>query len=456
MRRLRLLWVIPYLPRRGVMASRERWWALLARLASRHEVSLLAFVDPEDLGAEGELPPGLAAVHQVAKAPFVPDDPMGLLPRTVRGGFVHPALRAAIAARAAPGRYDLVQYEWAEMAHVMPPPTTPTILTVQQLGFAAHGPAWRVAGGGVRAGATALFRHLRDLDFELRAVACAHHVIVMSREDAARLRRFLPDLRVSVSPVGVDCAYFRPPPVPPPPTSDLLFVGHFGHPPNPDAARFLLRDVVPRLGRPVRIRIVGRSIPPDLGALGPAGATTIVGPVPDLRPELAGAAVVVAPVRFGTGMRGKVVEALAMARPVVTTTLGAEGLGATAGRHLLVADGAEGFAAAVRRLLDDPVFAARLGQEGRALVESRFDWDAIAAAHEAIYERVLADPGPPPALPEGERPPPALARLGRFPAVALGVARVGARGLRWHLRRRPTTAARARARPASAGGGSRA
>ena len=453
MRRLRLLWVIPHLPRRGIMASRERWWALLTRFASRHEVSLLAFVDPEDAGAERELPPGLAAVHQVVKAPFVPDDPMALLPRTVRGAFVHPALRAAIAERVAAGSYDLVQYEFAEMAHLMPRPTTPTILTVQQLGFAAHAPAWRVAGGGLKAGAAALFRHLRDLDFELRAVARAHHVIVMSREDAARLRRFLPDLRLSVSPVGVDCAYFRPPPVPPPATTDVLFVGHFEHPPNPDAARFLLREVVPHLGRRARIRIVGHAIPPDLAALGPPGTTTVAGPVPDLRPELAGAAVVVAPVRFGTGMRGKVVEALAMARPVVTTSLGAEGLGAIAGRHLLVADGAEAFAAAVRHVLDDPAFAARLGQEGRALVESRFDWDVIAAGHEAIYEHVLADPGPAPALPEGAPRLPALARLGRLPALALGVARVGARGLRWHLRRRPTRAAARRIEPAAAGGG---
>src|SRR5262249_49560626 len=73
--RLRPLWVTPALPRLGVAAARERWWALLARLTIRHDVTLLAFVDPEDVGAEADLPPGLAAVHQVPKAPWQPDDP---------------------------------------------------------------------------------------------------------------------------------------------------------------------------------------------------------------------------------------------------------------------------------------------------------------------------------------------------------------------------------------------
>src|SRR3989442_4783682 len=99
--RLRLLWVVPYLPRRGVTAARERWWNLLFRLAPRHDVTLLAFVDPEDAGAERELPPGLAAVHLVPKTPWRPHDPLALLPRTVAGGYSNPALRAAIATQLA-------------------------------------------------------------------------------------------------------------------------------------------------------------------------------------------------------------------------------------------------------------------------------------------------------------------------------------------------------------------
>src|SRR5262245_5207623 len=385
MERLRLLWVTPDLPRPGVSAARERWWALLARLASRHQVTLLSFVDPDEVRHAGALPAGLADVHLVPRTRYTPDDPFALLPQAVAGGYADPALRAAIAERLRSASFDLAQYEFVEMANLIPRSDTPGVLTVHQLGFALQGPRWRVEGGGAR-GVVLLHRYLRTLDFELRAAARAHHVVTMSAEDAARLRRFLPDLPVTVSPVGVDCGVYRPMPPPDATRRQLLFAGNFIHPPNGDAIRFLARDVLPRLDPAVRLCIVGHGAP----ALPDARIDT-VGPVPDMRPWLAGAAVVVAPVRFGTGMHGKIVEALAMGRPVVTTPLGAEGLGATDSRHLLVAEDGASFAAAVQRLLADPALAASIGTAGRALVESRFDWDIVARDHDAIYERVLRD-----------------------------------------------------------------
>jgi glycosyltransferase involved in cell wall biosynthesis len=430
-RRLRLLWVVPYLPVRGVMAARERFWNLLARLAPRHDVTLLAFVDPEDAGREGDLPPGLAAVHLVPRTAYRPHDPLALLPRTVAGGYVDPALAAAIHARLAAGPWDVVQYEFSEMAQLIPARAPRSILTVHQVGFAQQGPAWRASGRPPGRGPVFLHRYLRELDFELRAVRRVDHLVTMSPEDAARLHRFAPDVPVSVSPCGVDCAAFRPPERPPARATDLLFVGHFGHPPNVDAVRFLVDEVVPRLGD-VRVRIVGRGTIPDVGRRG----VEVVGAVDDVRPELAAAAVVVAPVRFGTGMRGKVLEALAMARPVVTTAVGAEGLGATPGRDLLLAERADDFAAAVRRVLHDPALAARLGAAGRALVTTRFDWDAIAAAHDDIYAAVLRAPARAALVPDE---PPRLAalagRLGYWPGVGAGFAVLAARAGRWHAQR---------------------
>jgi glycosyltransferase involved in cell wall biosynthesis len=431
MRRLRILWVTPNVPLRGVNAARERWWALLSRLALRHDVTLLTFVDPEDAGVADGLPPGLSGVERVLKRPFVPDDPLALLPRAVRGGYSDPALRAAIAARLAAERFDLVQYEFTEMANVMPSSPVPSILTVHQLGFAQEGPRWRAAGRRLGEAPAALFRHWRDLDWELRAVQQAHQIVTMSPEDADRLRRYLPDLRVAVSPVGIDCHEYRPPSAVVVPDADLLFVGHFGHPPNVDAVRFLVEDVVPRLGRAVRVRVVGHAMPPALAALARMRGVDIEGPLPDLRPCLAAAKVVVAPVRFGTGMRGKVLEALAMSRPVVTTSVGAEGLGATPGTNLLVADDAAGFADSVRRVLDDASLAARLGAAGRSLVETRFDWDTIATAHDAIYEAALGAPRPlAPPLERAARLRATLGRAGWAPGVAAGAVLVACAALR--------------------------
>lgn len=429
-RDLRLLWVTPHLPRRGVAAARERWWALLARLARRHRVTLLCFVDPIDRDAPDDvLPPGLAAVHRVPKRFFAPDDPLAVRPQTVAGAFSDPTLRDAIAARLAADPYDLVQYEYTEMGHLMPPAAIPTILTVHQLFFAAEGPRWRAAGRSPRLGPVLFHRYLRELDFELRAVAAADHVVTMSYEDAARLRRFLPALDVSISPVGVDCQWFAPQAAAP--TADLLFVGNFGHAPNVDAVRFLADDVLPRLGRPALLRVIGRDVPPSVEAMARPGAVEVLGAVDDVRPHLAAARIVVAPVRFGTGMRGKVLEALAMGRPLVTTSIGAEGLGAVSGEHLFVADDAGRFAADCRRVLDEPALGARIGAAGRALVAARFDWDRIADAHEVIYERALHAPV------RGGRSSVAFPHspLRGWPGIAAGAAWLGARGLAWHLRR---------------------
>ena len=433
MERLRLLWVTPDLPRPGVSAARERWWSLLARLAPRHDITLLSFVDPDEPADAGALPAGLADVHLVPRRRFTPDDPRGLLPQAVAGAYADPALRRAVAERVASGSFHLAQYEFVEMAHVIPPSPVPGILTVHQIGFAAQGPRWRAEGRPLGRGAVHLHRYLRDLDFELRAVARAHHVITMSPEDAARLHRFLPDLAVSVSPVGVDCTAMHPLPPPDACRSRLLFVGNFIHPPNGDAVRFLATEVLPLLDPSIRLRVVGHGADAIADGLARVDA---IGPVDDVRPWLAGADCVVAPVRFGTGMRGKVLEALAMSRPVVTTTIGAEGLGAIPGRHLLVADDPAAFAAAGRRVLGDPDLARQLGEEGRRLVESQFDWDVVADAHDEIYHRVLhAVRGG--ARPIGARPfaIPARPRLRGWPAIALGAARLAGRGAVWHARR---------------------
>jgi glycosyltransferase involved in cell wall biosynthesis len=440
-RRLRLLWVTPYTPRRGVSAARGYWWSLLARLATRHDVSLLTFADPEEVDVSGLLPPGLAEVHQVPRSPWRPEDPLAMMPRTVAGAFSHPDFATAVRERLRQGVYDLVQYEFIEMGHLVPPESpVPTILSVHQLSYAAERAHWRGEGGSFRRGLVFLHRYLRDLDFELRAVRRAHHVIAVSAEDAARLRSFHPDLRVHVSPVGVDCAYFRPVVPAPPPDTDMLFVGNFIHPPNADAVFFLVREVLPHLNPSERLRIIGHGVPREIAALGQAANIEVAGSVPDLRPHLAGARAVVAPVRFGTGMRGKVLEGLAMGRPVVTTSLGAEGLGAISGQHLVVADDARQFAAAIHRILAEPEWARELGAEGRNLAERRFSWDTIAAALEDIYEQVLSTPGPTPTW----APDPAvawgptIARLGRRPANGVGAAVLLARGIGWHLHRQRT------------------
>ena len=154
----------------------------------------------------------------------------------------------------------------------------------------------------------------------------------------------------------------------------LLFVGNFRHRPNADAVRFFAREVLPlvRESLPeVELHVVGDNTPADFVGY-EAGGVRALGYVPDLAPLLARARVFVAPMRFGAGMKGKIGDAMAHAIPVVTTTVGAEGMFLRDGEEVLIADAAEEFAAAVVRLYRDPELWRRLSANSHAHVERHF------------------------------------------------------------------------------------
>jgi glycosyltransferase involved in cell wall biosynthesis len=159
--------------------------------------------------------------------------------------------------------------------------------------------------------------------------------------------------------------------------------------PNVDAALWFVREILPRIRatRPeVQFVIVGQKPVERLLRLNGQNGVVVTGAVEDVRPFIAGAAVYVAPLRMGGGTRFKLLEAMALARPIVSTTLGAEGFAVASGRELLLADSPADFAAAVLSLLADPARAATLGQAGRAFVQTRYDWSAIIPKLEAVYE----------------------------------------------------------------------
>ncbi len=199
-------------------------------------------------------------------------------------------------------------------------------------------------------------------------------VTVPTVEDAAVVTRLAPAIRPIVIPFGLA---IQSNPGPPHPVRDgeedaLLFVGNFNHPPNVDAALWLYRDILPlvlRVRPMVKLWLVGKDPPPEVRALA-SGTVTVTGEAPAVAPYLRRCAVFVAPLRQGGGTRMKIIEALAAGAPIVTTTLGARGLDAIAGEHLLVADTAEDFAARVGEALADAPLREAIGRAGRALVLS--------------------------------------------------------------------------------------
>jgi polysaccharide biosynthesis protein PslH len=220
---------------------------------------------------------------------------------------------------------------------------------------------------------------------ELDAFRRFDGVAFCSAEDAERARALVPSVNAAVVPNAVDVREFAPTPeLPRPDGRTVLFFGAINYFPNVDGILFLLKEVWPLIAasRPsARLKIVGQHPTREILAFrGPR--VEVTGRVDDVRPHLASAAVTIVPLRIGGGTRFKILEAMAMGRPVVSTALGAEGIDARPERELLLADDAAGLAAAVQRVLDDPALARALGEAGRTLVQQRYSWDAAAGTLE--------------------------------------------------------------------------
>ncbi|MGD9695165.1 MAG: glycosyltransferase family 4 protein [Thermoleophilia bacterium] len=227
--------------------------------------------------------------------------------------------------------------------------------------------------------------------FERRALRAATRVYVCSADEVRALARD-GHRHVAVAPNGVDLERIAA--TPEPESADLVaFTGDLSYRPNIDAARWMAAEIAPAIRRRapgVRLLAAGRDAGQDLrGELAAAGVE-VRSPVPDMLDVVREAAVVIVPLTSGGGTRLKILEAFGAGRPVVSTRLGAEGIAAEHGRHLLIADDAEGIAEATARLLADPALRAGLAREARALVEREYGWRAIGDALAQDVEAVLA------------------------------------------------------------------
>jgi glycosyltransferase involved in cell wall biosynthesis len=216
-------------------------------------------------------------------------------------------------------------------------------------------------------------------------------VQVFSRRDARSIEHIAPDLmaRVRVNPFCLtlprECDPAREQP------ASLLFVGSFLHPPNVDAVKWLVSDIMPRLRRRrpgVTLTIAGGDPRRRIEGLA-AEDVTLAGYVPDLAPLLDAATIVVAPVRIGGGQRMKVLYGMAAGKAVVTTPRGAEGIEpAVDARALCIASDAEAFAAATSTLLESAATRRALGLRARALVRQQYAPEAYARRAQALYKEL--------------------------------------------------------------------
>lgn len=393
---LRILQVSAQFPFPARSGFETRVYQLARGLAARHDVTLLSYVDPgreddverlrEEFGVE-VVERSLAsrtakrtaqAVSAASRQPFV-------------SRWLHSReMQRKIDDLCSSGRFDLVQLESSVLGAFGFPGTTALILDEHNIEYEVFARMHEGERSLPRRSFNRL-EHARFRRFEQawwrRADGCA----VTSEREQRIVLTHAPETPTEVVPNGVDLDYFRPG-ADEPNARTAVFNGVLDYRPNLDAAYYLVESIWPLvLARcpDAQLEIVGRGKPADVEALRRRGIR-VTGEVADLRPHLANAAVVVVPIRMGGGTRLKVVEGLAMGKAMVSTSLGCEGVNVDHGKHLLVADEPEPFAAAVVRLFEDRSLGSALGRAGRLRMEEEYSWERAATRLEELYGRALA------------------------------------------------------------------
>ncbi len=391
-------------PRFGAQA---RMHGLMTQLARRHDLTAVMLVDDE-FDIEECRRAMQAYCRDVVLVPN-PYGREGLAKRLLqlrslasiwsfeRLRITVPALQQALDRILRTNRFDLVNLEFPYLGHChlrQAPPGEKLPAVIVDSHEVAYDLARQFARGGRslprRLHAGANWRKLRRE--ELRTYRDADGVYLCSAADERRLLDQVPEIRTAVIPNAADVEYYQPRATDPLPDGrTVVYFGLLSTVPNVDGVVHFVRDIWPRIAEAhpqARCKIIGGRPPPSLLALaGPR--VELTGFVSDLRPHLAAAAAVVVPLRLGGGTRLKIVEAMAMGKAIVSTTLGAEGIEAVPGRDILIEDEPAAFADVVNRLLAEPSLAARIGHSARLLAVERYAWSGAAKALEGFYRRIL-------------------------------------------------------------------
>ncbi|MBI5652425.1 MAG: glycosyltransferase [Chloroflexi bacterium] len=398
MKILFLTQIVPYPPDSG---PKVKTYHVLRYLAEQgHQVTLASFVRAHEKPALEHLAQFCAAIQPVALQrsrvydlrAYVAGLQTGLPFLITRDDF--PAMRARIA-QLASEPFDIIHADQLNMAQYALQFRRARNARAK-LVFDAHNAVYEIVA---RARQTAPFFARPILALEARRLEQYEGGIVSQFDQTLAVseidRRALisaagRDAPIAVIPIAVDCAQL-PPVARAAASQNILTVSTLFYPPNADGVRWFLREVLPRVRAQMpnaTVAVVGPRPPRDLVELGARDPDHIHVPgyVPDLQPSFARAALMVVPVRAGSGMRVRILEALARGMPIVTTTTGVEGIDAINGEHLLVADESAQFADAVVRLLKNPSEGERLARNGRRLVEEKYDWQVALPKLQAVYQ----------------------------------------------------------------------
>jgi glycosyltransferase involved in cell wall biosynthesis len=397
---MNILFICKTLPHEEVIGGPIIIYNRIRLLSERHRVSLIAFVADEEMDMTSTVS-RFCVDFQAVPAPA----PRGRL-RKMREFFLSPVpfyfmnnyspqMYDGLGKMVRGNPYDVVVSEYSMVAQYLyrnpDLEGIKRVMSVHECYYLARRKAFKVQGFS-REGLSALFNMKGLKKFEFDMYASADRVLTLTPEGRAELLDIRPGLDISVVPHGVDVDYFQPP-------RDrsreqaVMFLGNYPHDPNRDAVLYFHSKIWPLVKEKVPeacFYVVGKDPTPDLRELARTDPSIVVtGTVDDVRPYFERSVAFVNPVRIGGGFRGKILEAMAMGMPIVTTSLGAEGVDAEDGRDMLFADEPASFAEAVVSLLEDNSKCERLGERARSLAVERFSWEKGVEELEQVLTAVV-------------------------------------------------------------------
>lgn len=398
--------ILPFPPTSG---PKVKTWHVLRHLADcGHNITLVSFVRPEEVPYVDEVKKVCTVVHTVPVGRSKMGDLYYFLRSQVTG---RPFLverddlsgvRSLVYQIVSSQAVDVIHADQLTMAQFAFP------LPVQSgrkpfLVFDAHNAVWTITERMKENAAFYLKLPLiletkRIKEYEARIVRDFDATLAVTEPDRLALlnafhqQNFEGPVPISVIPIGVDTRLIKP--VQQVGDSlNILTMGTLYYPPNADGIRWFIQEIFPLIRQQIpgaKLTIVGKSPPKDFLKLdaNPESGIVTTGFVPDLDPYFAESAVTVVPVRAGGGMRVRILEAFARAAPVVTTTVGAEGIDARPGVDLSIADSPGEFASAVIRILQDKELRERLAVHGRRLAEEKYDWHVVLKELDNVYHEL--------------------------------------------------------------------
>ncbi len=401
---MKILNLIPYAPVPPTFGGGLRVFHLLQWMTRYHDVQVLGYGTAGDARALER-----ALGHPAEKTTMLPEPPL-LAERWKRIGQLYALIRNTSftevtsrnrAMQRALDRileresFDLVQIAYPVMGYFTFNTQAVRVLDAANIEYDIHRRVAQSTDGFVRRW-WADYEYRKLYPQEISICREQDAIFLTSRRDSNMLEADVPDVPKFVIPNGVDTSYFQFPDTTPEEYS-LVFTGAINYFPNAEGIEYFIRDIFPLIQRQVpqvKLYVVGNA-PPESVRRYASSNIIVTGFVPDVRPYVQRASVYVVPLRIGGGTRLKVLEAMSMRRPIVTTSIGCEGIDVEHGRTALIADEPAAFADATVQLMRDQRLRKSLVENGHELVSARYDWSVVGNqlndAYAAVFRSRMAE-----------------------------------------------------------------